>query len=235
MATCLCAPTTHEGSFRCRLHRGNPMILEGSTHSCSSNLETKPRPTCEGLQEDGGQSMSVLRPSPSLPRQISIPKSAIDRYGNRNLCLRSQLSSPPPSCSAYLPSKTSNTSSQSPSTTSSPQFRPRRPPLSPKARCASPSVPTSGSSSIGSETTHSKVIAAAVYESPSRISAEKRGSTSSIAGRAAAMAILKRHMNNKGNKNNNGIMPRSVERRKIGLSRFSKMERQRKDQELPLR
>eukprot|EP00250_Pteridium_aquilinum_P008058 c17635_g2_i1 orf=2-298(-) len=39
---CLCAPTTHEGSFRCRLHRGSNLSNNSANSQkgalCSSNL-----------------------------------------------------------------------------------------------------------------------------------------------------------------------------------------------------
>ncbi|KAJ8765070.1 hypothetical protein K2173_010548 [Erythroxylum novogranatense] len=40
---CLCSPTTHEGSFRCRFHRGHVMTRGGSVGSNLSELATKPR------------------------------------------------------------------------------------------------------------------------------------------------------------------------------------------------
>ncbi|CAL1366567.1 unnamed protein product [Linum trigynum] len=46
---CLCSPTTHVGSFRCRLHRGpgKGMIRGGSVGSNLSELGSKSRPLAE--------------------------------------------------------------------------------------------------------------------------------------------------------------------------------------------
>ncbi|KAB5534480.1 hypothetical protein DKX38_017566 [Salix brachista] len=41
---CLCSPTTHAGSFRCRFHRSSGMIRGGSTGSRLSELATTSRP-----------------------------------------------------------------------------------------------------------------------------------------------------------------------------------------------
>ncbi|KAJ8754923.1 hypothetical protein K2173_015435 [Erythroxylum novogranatense] len=38
---CLCSPTTHAGSFRCRLHRGHGMTRGGSVGSNLSELALK--------------------------------------------------------------------------------------------------------------------------------------------------------------------------------------------------
>ncbi|CAI0453209.1 unnamed protein product [Linum tenue] len=46
---CLCSPTTHVGSFRCRMHRGpgRGMIRGGSVGSNLSELASKSRPLAE--------------------------------------------------------------------------------------------------------------------------------------------------------------------------------------------
>ncbi|OWM81385.1 hypothetical protein CDL15_Pgr007423 [Punica granatum] len=38
---CLCSPTTHAGSFRCRFHRNSSMLRGGSVGSNLSDLATK--------------------------------------------------------------------------------------------------------------------------------------------------------------------------------------------------
>ncbi|KAL2321258.1 hypothetical protein Fmac_030227 [Flemingia macrophylla] len=46
---CLCSPTTHEGSFRCRLHRGptsSPTNWMKRSKSMPANKHTVSDPTC---------------------------------------------------------------------------------------------------------------------------------------------------------------------------------------------
>ncbi|KAG6637847.1 hypothetical protein CIPAW_11G206800 [Carya illinoinensis] len=49
-STCLCSPTTHVGSFRCRHHRSGSMHRGGSVGSNLSSLAAKSEPISDSLQ-----------------------------------------------------------------------------------------------------------------------------------------------------------------------------------------
>lgn len=74
--SCLCAPTSHAGSFRCRLHRGNAQswggrpVPAGSTTPKSPSASPTPSPKGpSSTPSQNGENGNSKRVVPQLPRQ----------------------------------------------------------------------------------------------------------------------------------------------------------------------
>ncbi|OEL21853.1 hypothetical protein BAE44_0017132 [Dichanthelium oligosanthes] len=85
---CICSPTTHPGSFRCRLHRGVAMPRSAS---CQQLGAPRPRSLCSDLHmRRAASQLQLARPAPAtvgvamsrssseqqLLRPLGIPRSA---------------------------------------------------------------------------------------------------------------------------------------------------------------
>ncbi|MCO5591169.1 hypothetical protein L7F22_045198 [Adiantum nelumboides] len=210
---CLCAPTTHEGSFRCRFHRSGPPPIAST-------------------------SAQLIKPSGALPHRGALvdscppaaPSSDPFFFIRARESPSTHTTATPQQVSCNLQSSTSSTTrTQAASGQISPSpSRYARPP--PAKRAISSSTSLSRSLYPGSS-------------KADQLSEATRSWTGPSASHAAALAIMKQHLhhnNNKHSKSHNVVSGRNIKRvlrsstaYKIGPSRLSRMSRACAE-ELPL-
>ncbi|KAI5079721.1 hypothetical protein GOP47_0005200 [Adiantum capillus-veneris] len=216
---CLCAPTTHEGSFRCRLHRVPPLLTN------SAQLASLP--------PQKGAFAGSLPPPPTIsdhPCRIRA-REALSPAAARPVHCNFPSSSPSPALAVSHPVHCNLASSSSSSTAVA-----ASPPSTSPSHCAP--RPPPAKRAILSSTSLSRSLYPG--SSKSELSSATRCTTGPSASHAAALAIMKQHSHNNkpskshGSRNMDTVLRSPAGAYKIGPSRLSRMGRAPTADELPL-